>query len=75
MTLEQLKYQFRVATASNLFSLKFISNPIQKLALSTSLISYDSTTQPDYILKFNGDFSSKVPAEIKTNVYNSTAMD
>ena len=60
----------RVATASNLFSLKCISNPIQILAPSTSLISYDSTTQPDYILKFNGDFSSIVPAEIKANVYN-----
>ena len=59
----------RVYTTDNLYSSQCYSNPIQIIKSSVQ-ISYDSTTTPDYIIKFNGSYNSINPAEIKANVYN-----
>jgi hypothetical protein len=62
-----------VSTTDHEYKSQCYSNPIQ--IISGSIPSYDKTTQPDYILKFNGNYSSINPAEIKANVYNYFAMN
>lgn len=61
-----------VATSGNEYSSQCYSNSIQ-IKEKTVAISYDSSTQPDYIIKFNGSYSSINPAEIKASVYNYMA--
>ena len=58
-----------VNTLGNEYTLKCLSNPIQ-IIKSTTQISYDSSQKPDYLVKFNGDYNSIEPSEIKANVYN-----
>jgi len=59
----------QVYTTDNMYSSQCYSNPIQ-IIQSTTRISYDSSDTPDYIMKFNGSYSSIIPADIKANVYN-----
>lgn len=61
--------RIQVNTLDNDYNLQCLSNPIQ-IKKSTTLISYDSSLQPDYMLKFNGDYNSIEPSDIKANVYN-----
>lgn len=59
-----------VSTTNNEFSSQCFSKPIQIKAATAVIPSFDSGTQPEYIIKFNGSYSSINPAEIKANVYN-----
>jgi hypothetical protein len=62
-----------VSTTGHEYKSQCYSNPIQ--IIKGSIPSYDKTTQPDYTLKFVGNYSSINPAEIKANVYNYFAMN
>lgn len=59
-----------VYSTNNDYNLKCYSNAIQIISAIGMLPTYDSTSQPDYTIKFNGQFSSINPVEIKTKVYN-----
>ncbi len=59
-----------VYTNSHEYNLNCYSNAIQIISAKATLPTYDSTSQPDYILKFNGSYSSIVPSEIQASVYN-----
>lgn len=55
---------------SNDFNFNCYSNPIQIRSADSQLVSYDSNSRPDYIIKFNGSYNSINPSEIKASVYN-----
>ena len=59
-----------VASTNNEYSLQCYSNLIQIKQAKAVLKSYSSEVEPDYVLKFNGNYSQIDPNEIKANIYN-----
>ncbi len=68
---------FNVKTAGNEFNFKCISKQIIIKEKGVDLPTYTAdptlTTEPNYILKFEGDYSEIVPGEVKANLYNFMA--
>lgn len=59
-----------VATLNNEFNLQCYSNLIQIVKSISLLKTYSTDTEPDYTLKFNGNYNEINPDEIKASVYN-----
>ena len=59
-----------VYTDNNDYNFQCYSNPIQIKTKKSTIPIYDSSKQPDYIIKFNGSYDSINPVEIKASVYN-----
>ena len=59
-----------VATTNNDYNFQCYSNLIQIIKSTTVLKTYSSETEPDYTLKFNGNYNDINPAEVKASVYN-----
>lgn len=61
---------FKVFTNNKEYSSECFSNPITIKSATAVTTSSTTGTQPDYLLKFNGNYSSINPNEIMANVYN-----
>ena len=68
---------FNVKTNNNEFNLKCTSKRITVKLASSSLPTYKAdpslTSEPNYIIKYDGTFSSIVPDEVTSNMYNYMA--
>ena len=61
---------FQVGTTNKNYNFNCFSNEITILKTGTSLQSYVVGSPPNYILKFNGNYSNIVPGEVHSKVYN-----
>jgi len=61
---------FQVRTRSADYDFNCFSQAITITKPSAPAFTYDPTQAPNYILKYDGDYSAIEPEEIKANVYN-----
>ena len=61
---------FRVYTSSGEYDFNCFSQAITVKLANIALPTYDASSPPNYVLKYEGDYNAIEPEEVKANVYN-----